>query len=101
MTSVYRPLDKTDLTEQTYRAIREKILTRVLRPGQKISADEVAHALSVSRTPVMDALKRLANDGLVEILPRRGTFVTEITAESVNELFAVRIMMELFAAARD
>ncbi len=93
-------LDHADLSEQTYTILREGILTRKLRPRERISVDEVARTLGVSRTPVMDALKRLAGDGLVEIVPRRGTFVTELTARDVAELFDIRIMIELFAADR-
>lgn len=94
----HEALNHSDLTEQTYAVLRENILQRSLRPGTKISVTEVAHALGVSRTPVMDALKRLAADGLVEIIPRRGTFVTELDARDVSELFDIRVMMELYAA---
>jgi DNA-binding GntR family transcriptional regulator len=48
----------------------------------------------------MDALKRLASDGLVEIVPRRGTFVTQLTTRDVAELFDIRCMIELYAADR-
>ncbi len=94
----YQPLEYTDLTEQTYRILKEKILRRELKPGAQIAVPDVALALGVSRTPVTDALKRLANDGLVEIVPRRGTFVTELTARDVAEIFDIRLMIELYAA---
>jgi len=98
METTYTPLNHTDLTEQTYEVLKESILRRQIKPGEKISVEEVARALGVSRTPVMDALKRLAGDGLVEIIPRRGTFVTELTAKDVAELFDIRLMIELYAA---
>lgn len=98
MELAYSPLDHTDLTEKTYLVLKDRILRRQLRPGEKISVPEVAEALGVSRTPVTDALKRLATEGLVEIIPRRGTFVTEVTARDVAELFDVRMMIELYAA---
>jgi DNA-binding GntR family transcriptional regulator len=94
----YSSLNHSDLTEQTYAILKDSVLRRKLKPGAKISVDVVAQQLGVSRTPVMDALKRLAADGLVEILPRRGTFVTELNAQDVSELFDIRIMMELYAA---
>ncbi len=94
----YQPLDYTDLTEQTYRALKDKILRYELKPGAQISVSEVAFALGVSRTPVMDALKRLASEGLVEIAPRRGTFVTELTTRDIAEIFDMRLMIELYAA---
>jgi DNA-binding GntR family transcriptional regulator len=91
-------LVQTDLTEQVHRVLRDKILKRELKPGQQIVVHEVARALRISRTPVNDALKRLAGEGLVVIKPRIGTFVTELTARDVAELFDVRLMMELHAA---
>lgn len=96
--TTYQPLNYTDLTEQTYRILKDKILRNQLKPGEQISVPDVALALGVSRTPVTDALKRLSNDGLVDIFPRRGTFVTQLTARDVAEIFDIRLMIELFAA---
>jgi DNA-binding GntR family transcriptional regulator len=97
-TESYLPLSHTDLTEQTYDVLKEMVLKRQLEPGHRISVEEIAHGLGVSRTPVTDALKRLAVEGLVEIQPRRGTFVTELTARDVSELFDIRLIFELHAA---
>ena len=96
----YSPLNHTHLNEQTYKVLREKLLRRDLAPREKISVEEVAQALGVSRTPVVVALQQLANDGLVEIVPRRGTFVTELTVRDVAELSDMRLMIELYAAER-
>lgn len=98
MDTAYWPLEHADLTKQTYNILRGRILKRQLQPGEKILVEEVARGLGVSRTPVTDALKKLANDGLVEIVPRRGTFVTELTARDVTDFFDVRLMIELHAA---
>ncbi|MDP9312718.1 MAG: GntR family transcriptional regulator [Chloroflexota bacterium] len=94
----YQPLNYLDLTEQTYGVLKEKILRGELKPGEQISVPTTALALGVSRTPVNDALKRLANDGLVEIVPRQGTFVTQLTSRDVVEIFDMRLMIELYAA---
>ena len=93
----YSPLDRVDLAEQTYQVLKDRILKRDLSPGEKVSLEAVAQGLGVSRTPVSEALKRLASEGLVEILPRRGTFVSRLTAREVDELFDVRLMIELHA----
>lgn len=87
-----------DLTGQTYRLLRDRILRRQIEAGAKVSVEAIADRLGVSRTPVTDALKRLAADGLVEIIPRRGTFVTRITSRDAAEMFDVRLMMELYSA---
>jgi len=98
--SLYPPLDRTDLTEQTYEVLKDRILRRQLKPRERINVDDIAQRLGVSRTPVTDALKRLAVEGLVEIQPRRGTFVSSLTARDVAELFDVRAVIELYAAKR-
>jgi len=97
---LYSPLDRTDLTEQTYQVLKDHILRRQFQPGERISVDDVAQHLGVSRTPVTDALKRLAVEGLVVIMPRRGSFVSSLTAKDVAELFDVRAIVELYAAQR-
>ena len=97
MVEDYLPLDHTDLTEQTYIVLKDRILTRQLDPKERISVTDIASGLGVSRTPVTDALKRLAAEGLVEIVPRVGTFVTELTARDVAELFDLRLLLESYA----
>lgn len=94
----YQPLQYVALAEQTYRLLKDKILRCELKPGARISMPEVALALGVSRTPVAEALKRLASEGLVEIVQRRGTFVTQLTARDVAEICDMRAMIELHAA---
>jgi len=94
----YPSIKHLDLTEQTYRFLKDRILKREIQPGGKISVEEVARGLGVSRTPVVNALKMLEIDGLVEIMPRRGTFVTHLTARDVAELFEIRLIIELHAA---
>jgi DNA-binding GntR family transcriptional regulator len=95
---LYPPLDRTDLTVQAYQILKDRILRRQLKPKDRINVDDVAQRLGVSRTPVIDALKRLSVEGLVEIVPRRGSFVSSLTAKDVAELFDVRAVVELYAA---
>lgn len=94
----YPYITHMDLTEQTYRFLKDRILKREINPGEKILIEEIARGLRVSRTPVVNALKMLESDGLVEILPRRGTFVTHLNARDVAELFEIRLIIELHAA---
>jgi len=94
----YPYITHLDLTEQTYRFLKDRILKREINAGEKILVEEIAHGLRVSRTPVVNALKMLESDGLVEILPRRGTFVTHLNARDVAELFEIRLIIELHAA---
>ena len=94
----YPSITHLDLTEQTYRFLKDRILKREINPGEKISVEEIARGLRVSRTPVVNALKILESDGLVEIIPRRGTFVTHLNTRDVAELFEIRLIIELHAA---
>jgi GntR family transcriptional regulator, rspAB operon transcriptional repressor len=98
MNEFYPVLEHTDLSEETYQLLKEKILKRELKPGHKVDINEVAEALGVSRTPVVVSLQRLAVEGLVEVKARRGTYVRGISVADVEEVFEVRRMIELFAA---
>jgi DNA-binding GntR family transcriptional regulator len=64
----------------------ERIIHLELKPGQRIVEARLAEELGVSRSPIREALRMLADNGLVELLPRRGARVTEMTAESVSWL---------------
>ncbi len=98
MSDLYQVLDHTDLSEETYCLLKEKILKRELKPGHKIFINEIAQGLGVSRTPVIVSLQRLAGEGLVEVKARRGTYVHGISAAEVEDVFEVRRMIELYAA---
>jgi GntR family transcriptional regulator, rspAB operon transcriptional repressor len=85
------------VTDTVYEVLRERIVERALVPGSKINVDDVAKQLGVSRTPVHEALSVLASDGLVEVQPRRGTFVTEFTQRDYAETLDIRRSLELLA----
>jgi DNA-binding GntR family transcriptional regulator len=90
-------IDHADLTEQTYQAIRGRILRRELKTGEQIPIDRVAAELGVSRTPVLDAIKRLSVEGLIGIRPRRGCFVLGLTVVDIREIFGLREALETYA----
>jgi len=91
------PIETRQLAEQVYELLLQEILHGTLRPGERILDQELAAELGISRTPVKDAINRLSMEGLLEIHPRRGTFVIEPDRDSFNELMDVRLMMELYA----
>ncbi|HSR31290.1 MAG TPA: GntR family transcriptional regulator [Anaerolineae bacterium] len=98
METTFPHIDHMALTDKVYAVLREKILLRELKSGEKVHIDEIASQLGVSRTPVKDAVNRLALEGLVEKVARRGTFVTELTLRDVAELFDLRLLLETYAA---
>lgn len=97
---IFPQIDHTALSEKVYLILRTKILNHELKFGEKIRIDEIASQLGVSRTPVKDAVNRLALEGLVEKVARRGTFVTTLTLQDVVELFDLRLLLELHAAEK-
>jgi DNA-binding GntR family transcriptional regulator len=93
-------VDYPDLSQRTYAVLKEAVLTGELAPGSRLLVVELAERLGVSRSPVKDALNRLAGEGLVEDQGRRGYFVSSIDARAAAELLDVREMLELGAAER-
>lgn len=79
---------------QAANALRAAILTGILPPGTKVSEQEIADAIGTSRQPVREAFLRLAGEGLLNIQPQRGTFVSKITAEEVLDARFVREAVE-------
>ncbi|MBN8638206.1 MAG: GntR family transcriptional regulator, partial [Anaerolineae bacterium] len=71
------PVAVPNLNDVVYHLLRERILTRGFVPGERLDLDDLATRLQISRTPLKDALNRLTVEGLIEIQPRRGTFVTK------------------------
>ena len=91
------PVRHYSITDQVYDALKERILLRTVQPGERLLLNELEQQLGVSRTPLKDALNRLAMEGLVEVYPRKGTFVTSLTSETLREVFDIRLLMELYA----
>lgn len=91
---------KDDLASQLHRAIAHKIATRILHPGEKVSTASVAKAYGVSVTPVREAFKRLAAEGLIEIRPRKESIVAITTAEKIRDLYEIRTIIEAQAATK-
>lgn len=74
--------------------LREDLLTRALLPGQQIVQESLAERYGVSRVPLREALKELEAEGLVVHEPHRGYFVTELSAEEMREVYAIRALLE-------
>lgn len=86
------------LTEQAYQTLEEQIVTLKLAPGQVLSENALALALGIGRTPVREALQRLALEGLITVLPRRGVVVSEIDVRRQLELLRLRREVERLMA---
>lgn len=87
-------IHQLSLKDQVYRRLRDAIAEGVLAPGDRLVEQELAEQLGVSRTPVREALQKLANEGLVSMLPRRGVVVESLSADDVDEIFRIREVLE-------
>jgi len=81
------------LTEQAYRVIEEQIVTLRLKPGDILSEQMLSASSRIGRTPIREALQRLAREGLVTILPRKGILVSDINPR--NQLLLLEVRREL------
>jgi DNA-binding GntR family transcriptional regulator len=83
---------------KVYEWIKSGIFNGVLADGVPLSENMLAQETGISRTPIREALRVLAQDGFVTLVPGRGAFVAEITLESIREIYEVRRLLEPIAA---
>ncbi len=91
--------DFRPVRELVLERLREAILNRTLKPGDRIVEAELAQVFNVSRTPVREALRVLEAEGLLRRIPRKGLFVRGITREDVVEIYSIRIALESLAVS--
>jgi len=90
-------LEATSLVELTLRRLRHEILSGALAPGERLIEEQLTQRFGTSRAPLREALRQLAQQGLIEHLPRRGVRVAELSAADADELFALRDVLERYA----
>lgn len=88
------PLIPTTQADYAHSAIRKAIITGMLRSGDRLVQADLARELSISITPVREALQRLKEEGLAASLPYRGMTVAELDVEAVEEIYAMRKLVE-------
>jgi DNA-binding GntR family transcriptional regulator len=81
-------------------AIRDQVITGVLKPGQRVTEEAFAVEFGTSRIPIREALRLLEADGFVRVQPYYGTFVVELSDEEAADLLEIRSVLEPLAAAR-
>lgn len=88
------PIAQETLASRVVDALSAEILSGRLQPGHRVDLGHYATLWDVSITPVRDAAKQLESLGFLKVLPRRGVFVTELTAKEVKDIFDLRIALE-------
>lgn len=89
----YKPL-----REVVAETLRDAIVGSVLKPGERLMEIQLAEELGVSRTPVREAIRKLELEGFVVMIPRRGTYVADLSLKDINEVFELRTALEMLAA---
>lgn len=87
----------TGLKEYVYHELKKKLISNVIKPGERIYEEVIAEELEVSRTPVREAINQLVAEGFVENRPRKGIFAAEISREELAKMLDVRIALESLA----
>jgi DNA-binding GntR family transcriptional regulator len=98
MSQALPALQTERLTDTVYALLRERILGGLFAPGERLNVEALAQQLNVSQTPIKGALAQLVADGLVEVQPRRGTFIAQVSPRQISELLSIRRALELLAA---
>ena len=93
-----QPVSLPKLNDVVYDLLRERILRYDFAPGQRLDLPELEATLQISRTPLKNALTRLEAEGLVEVQPRRGTFVAPLNTAKLDEAYKIRSAFELYVA---
>jgi DNA-binding GntR family transcriptional regulator len=93
-------MDKYLLRDQAYRLIKRKIVSLEYAIGSPLVEHEVCTQLGIGRTPVREALQRLAAEKLIKVIPRKGIFVSDINAWELDRLLEARMMIEIHCAKR-
>ncbi len=81
-------------SEAAYRILKEKIVTLELPPASLLNESELMAELGLGRTPIREALQRLAFENLIVILPRRGTIVADLNMSDLQKIFELRLVLE-------
>jgi DNA-binding GntR family transcriptional regulator len=87
-------LNRSSLSQQAIDKLREQIYNHKLAPGQRLDEAVLAEQLGISRTPLREALKVLSAEGLVDLQPHKGCFVTELTLRDLEEIFPIMATLE-------
>ncbi len=93
------PVEKPlTLRERIVDFIKDSVVSGRLKPGERVPEQEIAENLGISRTPIREAFRQLESEGFISVTPRKGAVVSPITDKDVNEFYAIKSLLEGFAA---
>jgi DNA-binding GntR family transcriptional regulator len=88
------------LKDRAYQNIKFQIIRGNLRPGTRLLEEELAKAMSISRAPIREAFNKLEKEGFVTTIPRKGTAVSNVTTEIIEDIFEIRETLETLAVKK-
>lgn len=88
------------LKDRVYQNIKFQIIRGNLRPGTRLLEEELAKAMSISRAPIREAFNKLEKEGFVTTIPRKGTAVSNVTTEIIEDIFEIRETLETLAVKK-
>ncbi|HHV72097.1 MAG TPA: GntR family transcriptional regulator [Clostridia bacterium] len=91
-------LNKYSLTGRVFKQLSDQILNGEYKPGESLVETKLAKELGVSRTPIREALRQLELEGLVVSIPNKGVFVRGISEQDIEDIYAIRFLVEGLAA---
>ncbi len=86
------------LREKILETIRDAILKGTLKPGERVSEPDLAERFGISRTPIREAFRQLESEGYLQVVPRKGAVVASLSERDIEEFYAIKIILEGFAA---
>jgi len=86
------------LREKILETIRDAILKGALKPGEKVAEPELAERFGISRTPIREAFRQLESEGYLTVIPRKGAVVAALSEKDVDEFYAIKSILEGYAA---
>lgn len=102
MSTCFEPIDfncRLPLRELVCNAIRGAINSGRLQPGERLIEIQLAEELGISRTPLREAMRKLEMEGFIVMIPRKGTYVADISLKDITEIYEVRISLDMLAAS--
>jgi DNA-binding GntR family transcriptional regulator len=95
-----KPIERHQtLREKILESIREAILKGNLKPGEKVAEPELAERFGISRTPIREAFRQLETEGFLTVIPRKGAVVAALSKRDVQEFYAIKSILEGYAAS--
>jgi GntR family transcriptional regulator, gluconate operon transcriptional repressor len=94
---MFQPKKKVVMAQEVAQDIKNAIIKRTIKPGEKLNETQIAKLMGISRSPVRDALQQLGKEGVVVNIPYKGTFVNILGVKDVEDMYELRAVLESYA----